>query len=531
MYHFKEITNAWEEVKNSLRGELTEDSIELWFGKIKLIGCKDNVLRMSIESQYIYKVIIENYIERLRAEFKRVLCPDFEIELICTGHVVTASDIIKKMHMQDSYEETYEETSSLSHGKDKSEGSVSRKMSESGTSHTIYKGYEDPSKREGATFEDLRRSNYEQGRNLNEVKDPLYASDAQGDKDISYDSGISGLPGSNPQYTFENFIVGNSNKFAHAACIAVAEHPATNYNPLFIYGPSGLGKTHLLNAITSYMRKNDPNVRIIYVKGADFTNYMVDCISRNAMKEFRDKYRLCDVLLIDDIQFIAGKESTQEEFFHTFNALYDEHKQIILTSDRPPRDIQHLENRLKSRFEWGLLADIQPPDLELRIAIIKAKSEAVKLYLSPDILQYLAENLRSNVRQIEGAVKKLGAVSFLSGRTVTMEDAARCVSEFLGDDRPTSVTIDKIFTVVYKKYNIPKEEILGTKRNKNIALARHVSIYLIRESTGLSLPSIGTIFNRDHTTIMSSVDAIKKKISTDPVFALELKDLQKQVNE
>ena len=220
----------------------------------------------------------------------------------------------------------------------------------------------------------------------------------------------STMPTVNFEYTFDNFIVGSSNKFAHAACVAVADRPAQDYNPLFIYGPSGLGKTHLLYAVTNEIKKKNPYANIIYIKGEDFTNQMIESLSKKSMAKFRDKYRTCDVLLVDDIQFIAGKTSTQEEFFHTFNALYEDGKQIILVSDRPPRDIETLEDRIKTRFEWGLIADIQPPDLELRIAIFKNKISQAGLNVSDEIITYLAENLRSNIRQIEGAVKKLVAL-------------------------------------------------------------------------------------------------------------------------
>ena len=574
-YSFEVIADAWEQVKASFKNEISESSIELWFDPIKLVGYKNNLLEMEIESKIKYEIIMKSYFETLRERFKEIISPDFEIKLTWTGHVVTAADILKSMgirHVEDkkSPSEANEEISSEASendysddyydddesGEDKrtAKGNVSREKSEGSYSSSLYTGnvrtdkkygdtgekngtggYDDPYARgkSGATDADRLRSNYENGYNLsrpshrvNYSKAPEETEEERLERENSPDFA---LPTYNFQYTFDNFIVGNSNKFAHAASVAVAEHPAMNYNPLFIYGPSGLGKTHLLYAITNYLKQTNPKIKIIYVKGEDFTNYMIDCISRQAMKEFRDRYRKCDVLLIDDIQFIAGKESTQEEFFHTFNSLYDEHKQIILTSDRPPRDIQRLESRLKSRFEWGLLADIQPPDLELRIAIIKAKAESVKLYLDNETLIYLAENLRSNVRQIEGAIKKLGAITFLSGKPITTEDAARCVSELLGDDEPVTVTVDKIFTVVYKKYNVPKEEILSTKRNKNIAFARHVSIYLIREITGMSLPSIGTVFGRDHTTIMSSIDAVNKKLASDPMFAVELKELKKQL--
>ena len=264
----------------------------------------------------------------------------------------------------------------------------------------------------------------------------------------------STMPTVNFEYTFDNFIVGSSNKFAHAACIAVADKPAQDYNPLFIYGPSGLGKTHLLYAVTNEIKTKNPFANIIYIKGEDFTNQMIESLAKKSMSKFRDKYRTCDVLLIDDIQFIAGKESTQEEFFHTFNALYEEGKQIILTSDRPPKDIKTLEDRLKTRFEWGIIADIQPPDLELRIAIFKNKISQAGITISDEIITYLAENLRSHIRQIEGAVKKLVAIKFLSGSEITMDIAKNCMTELLGGAEPVNVTVDKIFSAIEKKYDV-----------------------------------------------------------------------------
>ena len=332
----------------------------------------------------------------------------------------------------------------------------------------------------------------------------------------------------NFEYTFENFIVGNSNKFAHAACTAVAANPATNYNPLFIYGPSGLGKTHLMSAVVNEIKKKKPDISVVYINGEDFTNELIESLSKQQMNKFRDKYRNCDILLIDDIQFIAGKTSTQEEFFHTFNALYEDHKQIILSSDRPPKDISHLEDRLKTRFEWGLIADIQPPDLELRVAIIKKKAEQVSIEIPNDALTLLAENLRSNIRQIEGAIKKLSALSFLEGKSISMELAKSCISELLGGAEPVNVTIEKIYSAVYKKYNIKKEDILGQKRNKDIAEARHICIYLIREITEISFPNIGKIFGRDHSTIMFSYEKISKR-RTDPIFNVEINEIIKEV--
>ena len=333
----------------------------------------------------------------------------------------------------------------------------------------------------------------------------------------------------NFEYTFENFIVGNSNKFAHAACVAIAANPATNYNPLFIYGPSGIGKTHLMSAVVNEIKKKNPMASVVYINSEDFTNELIESLSKQQMDKFREKYRKCDILLIDDVQFIAGKVSTQEEFFHTFNALYDSHKQIILSSDRPPRDISHLEDRLKSRFEWGLIADIQAPDLELRIAIIKKKAEQVNIEIPNDVLTLLAENLRSNIRQIEGAIKKLSALSFLSGKKISLELAKDCLSELLIGVEPINVTIDKIYAAVFKKYGIKKEEILGLKRNKEIANARHICVYLIREITEMSFPNIGKIFGgRDHATIMSSYNKISKSLS-DPMLDIEIKELLHEI--
>ncbi|MBE6694333.1 MAG: chromosomal replication initiator protein DnaA [Ruminococcaceae bacterium] len=339
----------------------------------------------------------------------------------------------------------------------------------------------------------------------------------------------STMPPFNFEYTFENFIVGESNKFVHAACLAIADRLSHDYNPLFIYGPSGLGKTHLLYAITNELQKKKRDINVIYIKSEDFTNQMIDSLARQAMADFREKYRSCDVLLVDDIQFIAGKNSTQEEFFHTFNAIRESGGQIILTSDRSPREIKDLEERLVTRFEWGIVADIQPPDLELRIAIIKKKAEQANVNIPDDVLTFLAENLRSNIRQIEGAIKKLGAMAFISGNNITMEVARKCIAELLGDAEPIAVTLDKIFAAIYKKYNIRREDILSSKRNKEIASARHISIYLLRSIAEMSLPSVGRLFGRDHSTVHASEELIKKKMAQSPLFAAEIDELIKEI--
>lgn len=342
---------------------------------------------------------------------------------------------------------------------------------------------------------------------------------------------VEGIDGKNPyaKYTFDSFIEGESNRFARAVCFQVANNPYSVYNPLFIYGPSGVGKTHLMFAVINEIRRVSPDTKVIYTKGDDFINYMVECLLRNDMTSFRDRYRKCDVLLIDDIQFIAGKESTQNEVFHTFQALFDEGKQIILASDRPPKDINPLEERLRSRFEQGLMADINPPNLDLRVAIIKRRTEEIGADIPNEVLYYLAENLRSNIRQIEGAINKLVAKSMIQGRQISMELARDCIGDLLGDAEPVEVTIDKIFAAIYQKYNVTKDALIGPKRTREIVQARHIAIYLVHEITEFSYKRVGTIFGRDHSTAMASIDIIKSRLIKDPIFAADLEALKKDI--
>ncbi len=332
------------------------------------------------------------------------------------------------------------------------------------------------------------------------------------------------------EYTFENFIVGNSNKFAYSACMAVASTPGSVYNPLFIYGPSGLGKTHLMYAVTNEIFKKNPRANLVYIKCEEFTTQLIDAIMKQKTPEFREKFRRADILLIDDIQFVAGKESTQEELFHTFNELYEDGKQIILTCDRPAKDIKLLEDRLKTRFEWGLIADIQPPDLELRAAIIKKKATDLGITLSREVVAYLAEKLKSNVRQIEGALKRLSAMSFLSGERITVEMAGRTLADIVSEDVPLSMKINRILYTVGEKYGVEVDDLIGKKRTKEIAWARHVAIYIMREKTDMSLPAIGNEFGRDHTTVMSSHKTIEKEIAHNPSFAVEMNELINEID-
>ncbi len=333
------------------------------------------------------------------------------------------------------------------------------------------------------------------------------------------------VPSAFAEFTFDTFVVGKSNEFAHAAAQSVANHPARQANPLFIYGPSGLGKTHLLYAIANRLKENFPSYKVIYVKGEEFTNQMIDSLSRDLTHEFREKYRQADVLLIDDIQFIAGKASTQEEFFNTFNQLYENGKQIILVSDLPPRDIERLEERLRTRFEGGVIADINPPDFELRAAIVKKKVEKLGVTFPEEVVNYIAENLTDNVRQLEGAVKRISAQCILTGAEVSVDLAVRCISDQVVGSEPVTVTIDKILNTVSQKYGISVEDLKSRKRTSNIASARHIAIYIIKKLTDRSLPAIGRVFGRDHTTIINSIETVEKRMIFEPSFDSEIKEI------
>ena len=330
----------------------------------------------------------------------------------------------------------------------------------------------------------------------------------------------------NPKYTFDTFVIGNSNRFAHAASLAVAEAPAKAYNPLFIYGGVGLGKTHLMNAIGHYILSQNPNSKVVYVSSEKFTNELINSIREYKNEEFRNKYRNIDVLLVDDIQFIAGKEGTQEEFFHTFNALHENNKQIIISSDRPPKDIPTLEDRLRSRFEWGLIADVQAPDLETRIAILRKKANIESILVPDDVMLYIASNIKSNIRELEGALIRVVAYSSLTNRDVTEELAQEALKDILSNSKPVEITVDLIKEVVSKTFKIKMEDFQSKKRTRARAFPRQIAMYLTRELTDLSLPKIGDEFGgRDHTTVIHACDKINGDIKIDEDLKRKIDDV------
>ena len=330
-------------------------------------------------------------------------------------------------------------------------------------------------------------------------------------------------------YTFDTFIVGSSNKFAHAVSLAASEKPGTIYNPLVIYGGSGLGKTHLLNAIKLKIRENFPHYKIIYVKGETFTNELIDSLKQKTTTAFHNKYRNADVLLMDDIQFIAGKESTQEEFFHTFEALHNQGKQIVVTSDRAPKEIKTLEDRIRTRFEWGLLADIQKPEFETRVAIIKRKAELLNLDIPDDVCEFMANRLKNNIRQLEGTVKKMKAYKELTGSEMTISLAQTSIRDILNENQPVSVTMEVIINEVARTFGIDAQEIRSRSNKAQVSNARQAAIYAIREITQMPLTEIGKEFDRDHATMSYALKKVEAQMEEDEKYRLTIEDIIKNL--
>ena len=337
--------------------------------------------------------------------------------------------------------------------------------------------------------------------------------------------------GGDYDYTFSTFIVGPSNKFAHAASLAVATNPAGAYNPLFIWGGSGLGKTHLLGAIQFEIHKNFPDYNIVYVDGEKFTNEIISAIHDNTTAEFHNKYRAADVLLVDDIQFIAGKESTQEEFFHTFNSLYSANKQIIISSDKPPKDMEILDERFRSRFEWGLIVDITLPDYETRMAILHKKEDMDGYNVSEDVIKYIANNIKSNIRELEGAFNKVVAYAKLEKKEVTLELAEQALKDIVAPNENKQITADYIISMVAEHFNVSTADLCGNKRSSKIVMPRQVAMYLCREILAIPLKNVGQYLgNRDHTTVMHGVEKIEKELQNNEQLQNTIDTLKKKIN-
>lgn len=335
-----------------------------------------------------------------------------------------------------------------------------------------------------------------------------------------------------PEFTFENFIVGDSNRHAHAACMAVAKNPSGAYNPLFIHGPTGLGKTHLLYAIQNEVKKANPSKNCLYIRSEDFINELVESMKQHTMTEFKNKYRSLDLFMVDDIQFIAGKDSTQVEFFHTFETLFSDNKQIILVSDRPPRDIQLLTDRLRSRFESGVIVSVGQPEYELKAAIIRQRCQFYDMNLSDDVISFIAQHVKSNIRQIEGVLKKMMAYRLISNSTPNMAIAQSAIRDITNENQPLPVIIDKILLEVSREYDVTIDEICSSRRIEKITNARQIAMYIMREITPMSLPEIGKQFNnRDHSTVHHAIERVEYKIQMNSNLKLRIDDIIKNIRE
>lgn len=367
----------------------------------------------------------------------------------------------------------------------------------------------------------------ENANNRNALKQPFKTDTNTSAAVASPDEPLAVL---NPKYIFETFVIGNANRFAHAASLAVAEAPAQVYNPFFIYGGVGLGKTHLMHAIGHRILKTHPNLRVVYISSEKFTNELINSIRDGNPESFRQKYRNIDVLLVDDIQFLSKKEHTQEEFFHTFNTLHEANKQIIISSDRPPRDIQTLEDRLRSRFEWGLITDIQPPDLETRIAILRKKAMIENLSVPNDVMVFIASRIDNNIRELEGALIRVMAYASLTKQTIDIDLATEALKDIFPNGRPKEITMELIQEVVSSYFKIRIDDLLAKKRTRNVAYPRQIAMYLSREMTETSLPRIGEMFGgRDHTTVIHAYDKINRERAEDVKLSNTIKELIKRI--
>ena len=457
--------NIWQSILSELENDLSRPSFDTWFKSTSLLDLQDNQLVIVVPNEFAKDWLQKKYYYLILEK---------------------ASKILRKTDLTLIFLTSEEEKEYLA------SGSVANDQNKLNDKYPYQK------------------------QPLNNYNDVNYGYPAD-------DYGLSTL---NPKYIFETFIVGNSNRFAHSASLAVAEAIAKAYNPLFIYGGVGLGKTHLMHAIGHYVLKHHKNCRVMYVSSEKFTNELINSIKDDKTVMFRNKYRNIDVLLIDDIQFLAGKEATQEEFFHTFNALHEANKQIIISSDRPPKDIPTLEDRLRSRFEWGLITDIQPPDLETRIAILRKKSDQEHMKVPDEILYYIANKIQSNIRELEGALIRVIAYSSLSNRDITMDLCTEALKDIIPSSKPKIISVDLIKNTVADYYNLKVDEFKAKKRTRNIAFPRQIAMYLCRELTDLSLPKIGEEFGgRDHTTVIHACEKVAMNIKEDAQLDSIIKNL------
>ena len=501
-----DLSAIWLIILNNIRDEksMPKTAIDLWFGGLQLVSLSTDKVIFATEKNLNKSIIDEKYIDYLEYHVENVIGFSPKVEIVVdpslakpleNDGVRSPMDIIRGI------------------------------KKDSGADINENEEYESPDE---SSFNPFAGDEVTVDPIIEDEEDVLAGYLSNPDNEGR--AGAERVLQFNPDYTFENFIVGSSNELAHAGARVVAEAPGKKYNPLFFYGNSGIGKTHLMYAIANEALSKNPSLRVICVKGEEFMNQLIESIRIKKNSEFRDKYRKADMLLIDDIQFIAGKESTQLEFFHTFDALYEDHRQIIITSDKPPHEMVTLEERIRSRFESGLVVDIQPPDFELRLAILQNKATKNNLVIPTDVLTFLAENLQSNVRQMEGVMKQLGAKHFLTGAPITIEMARSTISVFVKENETNKDIVQSIVECVAKRFKTTPEEIYGRKRTKEIKTARNVAMRIIRDMTPLSLPKIGALMgNRDYSTVHSNLQAIDKQVTCDSTLEAEIADIVREI--
>ena len=467
MNSYTSFNDIFEEMKKRLT--LSPTAMKLWIEPLIPLKLNNNIVQLYIENDFAREMAYKNFKSKMEEAFSDIL--GFEVEVEILSEKTISPDQLSRYGLDNTHSDE--------------------------------------------STEELQRELQKELEDDDIVKGRLTESEIQ----------------SNYQHTFETFIVGDTNKLAYSACKSVVDKPNPMYNPLYIYSEPGLGKTHLLSAVKAEMLKRNPNMLIIYTTADTFTDDFVNAIRNNNTEVFKKKYHDCDMLLIDDIQFISNKTETQQELFHTFNYLRDRGKQIIFTSDRPPKDLNGVEERLISRFEWGLLADIAPPEYETRVAIIKRKAELYGMKLADNIIEFLADKLKTNIRLLEGAITKINALTVVTGVTPTLNIAQNVIKDIQSNHEPIPVTVEKIINEVAKSYSVAAEDIRSPKRSSQISTARQVSIYLVSKITGLSYSRIGEEFGgRDHSTIVYTINKVKTVIKKDPSFKGIIDDMIKNLS-
>lgn len=482
-----ELETIWKLIYQSIKEsrELADEALTLWFSDMGLKELTEEKATFTVATEFRYKTVVNRYYDIVSKHLSLVVgyTPEVEIIFDPSGYVPPKlegeGEVISPLELADINIAKKKALEEAKGAKEESEG----KLGES------------------------------------EEEPDFQATSATGKEKLTF----------NPDFTFDNFVVGSSNNLAYAAARNVAENPATEYNPFFLYGPSGVGKTHLMYAITNKVLELYPNMNIVFVKGEEFANQLIECLSHKyGGKTFRDKYRTVDMLLIDDIHFIAGREAIQEEFFHTFNALFEGHKQIIVSSDKPPSEMHTLETRIRTRFESGLLADVKSPDYDLRLAIVRRKALNTGIRLDTEVEKYLAEKLGSSIRQIEGIIKKISARYYLTGEAPTIDSIKILVPEFMKERDLPRVVAHKAISVAAAHFGCTDEDIIGQKRDKNIRMARNGAMLIVKNETDLSLAEIGRVFNRNYSTVINNCNAAKAMMDADPSYAAELKEIEKE---